>query len=128
MSALAKANRRRGMTSTLTTLAERFGIIGLWGVMIGVYSAVESSGFDTHGTFTTILGRSLGPAGGLAPWSIHSLISASSCGVSGSSLLGGMYGRTSLADSFTSRLSADLPGTTAGPRLPPRINASPSGP
>jgi ribose transport system permease protein len=35
-------------------LAERFGIIGLWGVMIGVYSAVESSNFDTSGTFTTI--------------------------------------------------------------------------
>jgi ribose transport system permease protein len=40
--------------SAVVRLSERFGILGLWGVMIGVYSAVESSNFDTSGTFTTI--------------------------------------------------------------------------
>jgi ribose transport system permease protein len=54
MSALADVRRGRGVTSTATRLAERFGVIGLWGVMIGVYSAVESSSFDTQGTFQTI--------------------------------------------------------------------------
>ena len=38
-------------------------------------------------------------------------MSASSSGVSGSSLLGGMNGRSVLPASLTSRLSADLPGT-----------------
>jgi ribose transport system permease protein len=54
VSAIAGLNRGRAATATMARLAERFGIIGLWGVMIGVYSAVESSNFDTSGTFTTI--------------------------------------------------------------------------
>ena len=54
MSALADARQRRTVGLTVTKLAERFGLIGLWGVMIGVYSAIESSNFDTHGTFQTI--------------------------------------------------------------------------
>ena len=44
------------------------------------------------GVLTMIFGRSLGPVGALAPWSIHSLMRASSSGVSGSSSLGGMNG------------------------------------
>jgi ribose transport system permease protein len=46
--------QRRAVTPILVNLAERYGLIGLWGVMIAVYSAVESSNFDTSGTFTTI--------------------------------------------------------------------------
>jgi ribose transport system permease protein len=37
-------------------VSERFGILALWGVMIAVYSAIESSNFDTGGTFQTIFG------------------------------------------------------------------------
>lgn len=37
-------------------VTERFGILALWGVMIAVYSAIESSNFDTSGTFQTIFG------------------------------------------------------------------------
>ena len=54
MSVVAEARERPALGSTLTKLTERFGIIALWGVMIGVYSAVESSNFDTNGTFQTI--------------------------------------------------------------------------
>jgi ribose transport system permease protein len=36
--------------------AERYALVGLWGVMIAVYSAIEPSIFDTSGTFQTILG------------------------------------------------------------------------
>lgn len=54
MSAVADVSAGRSVNSAVTRLAERFGIIGLWGVMIGVYSAIESSNFDTSGTFTTI--------------------------------------------------------------------------
>lgn len=38
------------------TLSERYAIVALWGVMIGVYSLLESSTFDTSGTFQTIFG------------------------------------------------------------------------
>jgi ribose transport system permease protein len=54
VSALAESGRGRPLASSLSRLTERFGIIALWGVMIGVYSAVESSNFDTNGTFQTI--------------------------------------------------------------------------
>lgn len=54
MSAVAEGRERPAPGSTLTKLTERFGIIALWGVLIGVYSAVESSNFDTNGTFQTI--------------------------------------------------------------------------
>ncbi|MFL5821890.1 MAG: ABC transporter permease [Solirubrobacteraceae bacterium] len=37
-------------------LTERYGLIALWGVMIAVYSAVESSNFDRSGTFQAIFG------------------------------------------------------------------------
>jgi ribose transport system permease protein len=56
VSAVAEAGQKRALGSSLTRGAERFGIIGLWGVMIGVYSAVEPSLFDSHGTFQTIFG------------------------------------------------------------------------
>jgi ribose transport system permease protein len=42
--------------SLVTKISERYGILGLWGVMIGVYSALEASTFDTTGTFQTIFG------------------------------------------------------------------------
>jgi ribose transport system permease protein len=42
--------------SRLALVSERFGILALWGLMIGVYSAVEPSTFDTSGTFQTIFG------------------------------------------------------------------------
>lgn len=37
-------------------VSERYALLALWGVMIGVYSIVEPSYFDTSGTFTTIFG------------------------------------------------------------------------
>jgi ribose transport system permease protein len=54
MSAVADVSAGRSVNRAVSRLTERFGIIGLWGVMIGVYSAIESSNFDTSGTFTTI--------------------------------------------------------------------------
>jgi ribose transport system permease protein len=54
VSAVAEVTRGRNVTGTATKLAERYGLIVLWGVMIAVYSAVESSNFDTSGTFHTI--------------------------------------------------------------------------
>lgn len=57
MSAITEASQRperQPLGRTLTNLAERFGLIGLWAVMIGVYSIVEPTNFDTSGTFTTI--------------------------------------------------------------------------
>jgi ribose transport system permease protein len=41
---------------TAAKLTERYGLIALWGVMIAVYSAVESSNFDRSGTFQAIFG------------------------------------------------------------------------
>ena len=41
---------------TALKLTERYGLIALWGVMIAVYSAVESSNFDRSGTFQAIFG------------------------------------------------------------------------
>src|SRR4051794_21400861 len=85
-------------------------------------TATPSTGFTVAGGALMIgLTTTVVPVGGLAPWSIHNLISASSSGANAVSLRGGMYGRTSLPHSLTSRLSADLPGTMAAPRLPPRI-------
>lgn len=54
MSVVTEARRRQAMGSTLTKVAERFGVIGLWGVMIGVYSALEPSTFATSRTFQDI--------------------------------------------------------------------------
>lgn len=54
MSAVAEVTRERDMTGTVTKLAERYGLIVLWGVMIAVYSAVEPANFATSGTFHTI--------------------------------------------------------------------------
>jgi ribose transport system permease protein len=42
------------VAQTVTKLSERFGIIGLWGVMIAVYSAVEPSTFATSRNFQDI--------------------------------------------------------------------------
>ena len=56
MSAITEARPRPPIASKLTKVGERFGIIGLWAVMIIVYSAVESSTFDTNGTFQVIFG------------------------------------------------------------------------
>lgn len=56
MSAVTEARPRPAIASRLTRVGERFGIIGLWAVMIIVYSAVESSTFDTNGTFQVIFG------------------------------------------------------------------------
>lgn len=56
MSVVTEVRQRQAVGSTLAKLAERFGIIGLWGLMIGVYSALEPSLFDTKGTFQTIFG------------------------------------------------------------------------
>ncbi len=56
MSAITNVRPRPAIVSALTRAAERFGVIGLWGVMIAVYSAVESSTFDTNGTFQVIFG------------------------------------------------------------------------
>jgi ribose transport system permease protein len=55
MSTVATRERGRAL-NVAAKVTERFGIIGLWGVMIAVYSAVESSNFDTSGTFQTIFG------------------------------------------------------------------------
>jgi len=52
----AVLRRRRNALGTAVGLTERFGILALWGVMIAVYSALESSNFDTGGTFQTIFG------------------------------------------------------------------------
>ena len=59
--------------------------------------------------------------GALAPWSIQCLMSVTSCGVQGSSLFGGMIGLFCREQKRNRLLSAALPGTTAGPRLPPFI-------
>jgi ribose transport system permease protein len=40
--------------SLIAKVSERYAILALWGVMIGVYSILEPSNFDTHGTFQTI--------------------------------------------------------------------------
>jgi ribose transport system permease protein len=42
--------------SALARVSERYALLALWGVMIGVYSIVEPSYFDTSGTFQTIFG------------------------------------------------------------------------
>jgi ribose transport system permease protein len=49
----AQRARRRAW---LQKLAERYAIVAVWGLMIGIYSIVESSQFDTSGTFQTIFG------------------------------------------------------------------------
>lgn len=56
MALVTEPRTKPPLGASLTKLSERFGIIGLWGVMIGVYSIVESSNFDTSGTFQTIFG------------------------------------------------------------------------
>jgi ribose transport system permease protein len=45
-----------GVGSTIVKVSERYALVALWGVMIAVYSALESSTFDTSGTFQTIFG------------------------------------------------------------------------
>jgi ribose transport system permease protein len=45
-----------GVGSTIAKVSERYALVALWGVMIAVYSALESSTFDTSGTFQTIFG------------------------------------------------------------------------
>lgn len=52
----ATIRKRANVVGTAIGLTERFGILALWGVMIAVYSAIESSNFDTSGTFQTIFG------------------------------------------------------------------------
>ncbi len=42
--------------SLAAKISERYAVVALWGVMIAVYSIVEPSNFDTHGTFQTIFG------------------------------------------------------------------------
>src|ERR1051326_6123360 len=76
------------------------------------------------GSPTMIFGLSFCPAGGVAPWSIHSLMSASSSGVNRSSVLGGMMGVTVRPAILMSALSPALLGTIALPCLPPFINVS----
>lgn len=56
MSTVAQRRGQRSGLTALTAVAERFGMIGLWGVMIGVYSALEPSTFATGGTFKVIFG------------------------------------------------------------------------
>lgn len=55
MTTVAERERTGGLRIA-AQLTERFGIIALWGVMIAVYSGLESSSFDTSGTFQTIFG------------------------------------------------------------------------
>jgi ribose transport system permease protein len=45
-----------GLGGTVVKVSERYALVALWGVMIAVYSALESSTFDTSGTFQTIFG------------------------------------------------------------------------
>ena len=71
------------------------------------------------GRLTTILAFSRTPDGALAPSSIHSLMRLTSCELSGSSDFGGIIGFFCREQKRNRLLSADLPGTTAGPRLPP---------
>ena len=71
------------------------------------------------GRLTTIFGRAIAVVGAFAPWSIHSLTRASSSGVSGSSVSGGMIGRFCQLQNWNRLLSAAFPGTTALPRFPP---------
>ena len=41
-------------------VSERYAIIALWGVMIGVYSVLKPSTFPTTGTFQVIFGSQAG--------------------------------------------------------------------
>src|SRR5262249_6344381 len=85
-------------------------------------TAIARTGLTSAGgrlTTTLVLTRST--VGGFAPWSIHILIRVTSCGESGSSVLGGMIGFFCRLQDWKILLSALLPGITAGPRLPPFI-------
>jgi ribose transport system permease protein len=53
---LRRLPTRGGLGSAAAKLSERYAIVGLWGVMIAVYSLLEPSTFDTSGTFQTIFG------------------------------------------------------------------------
>ncbi|MCL2768668.1 MAG: ABC transporter permease [Solirubrobacterales bacterium] len=54
-STLARASGGDGGRLALRAV-ERYALVGLWGVMIAVYSSIEPSIFDTSGTFQTIFG------------------------------------------------------------------------
>src|SRR5262245_19275659 len=61
-------------------------------VLSGLMATPRTGLTSAGGKPTTTFGFSRTPIGALAPWSIQSLTRASSCGVSGSSFLGGMIG------------------------------------
>ena len=52
--AIRERREEANRMGTAVRLTERFGLLALWAVMIAVYSAVESSTFDTNSTFQTI--------------------------------------------------------------------------
>src|SRR5260221_1754946 len=95
-------------------------------VDLSVLIAMARTGCTVAGIeVNTTFGRSVNVVvGGLAPWSIQSLIVASSCGVSGSSSLGGMNGFCVLPTDLNSRLSTDLFGTITGPLALPFIRVA----
>jgi hypothetical protein len=85
-------------------------------------TATARTGFTSAGGRSTMILRFTRAIVGIfAPSSIHSFRSESSCDVSGSSLFGGMIGFFCRLHIRKMLLSADLPGTIAGPRLPPFI-------
>lgn len=46
----------RGTWQVARRALERYALVGVWGVMVGVYSLLEPAIFDTGGTFQTIFG------------------------------------------------------------------------
>ena len=60
----------------------------------------------------------------MSPWSIHSRISFTCSGVRGSPPMGMRGASVRPRIRFTSRLSALLPATMAGPELPPRTSTA----
>src|SRR5579884_932693 len=53
---IPSGGQRASRGAWLQKFAERYAIVAVWGLMIGIYSIVESSQFDTSGTFQTIFG------------------------------------------------------------------------